>query len=441
MKHHSSASIASLAVAATLVSGPVLSQVLEEIIVTATKREENLQQVPLAVTAFSQEALNRIGANNVERLDALTPGLEWGQFGMSTKVAIRGQSTANSEANTDGSVVLFIDGIYLGRGQQMWSAMTDVERVEVLRGPQGTLMGRNAVGGSINIHTAKPSTEGIAAKLEVTGGSYDHIGVSGHFNLPITDTLAARVSFLQEDHDGYLENRFDPDESQMDEDMWYVRGALRYDEGPLRVDVSVDYYDQGGDGNGFSGARFFDQLTPETNTWAAALGGPDTGNTTDDWVINGNRSYRETESKSATLTISYDLTDNINVKSISGYSDFSQLAGGETDFSIAFLADCRLFTDAELLSTELQLSSINAEKLDWIVGLYYLDEEIDELFRFEAPQGFDPSFGLPPGSIDLSLRFGTATAESKAIFGQATYRFNDQLGLIVGARYTEDDKT
>ncbi len=156
MKHHSSASIASLAVAATLVSGPVLSQVLEEIIVTAQKREANLQMVPLAVSAFTQDRLTRIGANNVERLGALTPGFEWGQFGMSTKVSIRGQSTASSEANTDGSVALFIDGIYLGRGQQMWSAMTDVERVEVLRGPQGTLFGRNAVGGSINIISKKP---------------------------------------------------------------------------------------------------------------------------------------------------------------------------------------------------------------------------------------------------------------------------------------------
>ncbi|MCH7696890.1 MAG: TonB-dependent receptor plug domain-containing protein, partial [Proteobacteria bacterium] len=410
--------IASVSVVAMLVSAPVSSAILEEIIVTAQKRDENLQTVPLSVSAYSQDRLTRIGANNVERLGALTPGLEWGQFGMSTKVSIRGQSTASSEANTDGSVALFIDGIYLGRGQQMWSAMTDVERVEVLRGPQGTLFGRNASGGSINIITKKPSKE-IEAKFEVTAGTYDHISTSGHFNLPLTDSLAARVSFLQEDHDGYLVNRFEPDQSQLDEDMWYVRGALRFEDGgPLTVDLAVDYYDQGGNGNGFSGVKFFDQLTPEINTWAAALGGPDTGNTTEDWVFEGNRSYRDTESVTVALTISYDLTENINVKSISGYSDFSQLAGGETDFSIAFLADCRLFTDAKLLSTELQLSSIGAETLEWLVGFYYLDEEIVERFVFEFMPGafggpLDPRAASlvndPALVLDFSNRLGTAT--------------------------------
>ncbi len=458
MKKYSSALIASLSVVATLVSDPVLSQELEEIIVTATKREANLQQVPVAVTAFSQDRLNRIGANNVERLDALTPGLEWGQFGMSTKVAIRGQSTANSEANTDGSVALFIDGIYLGRGQQMWSAMTDVERVEVLRGPQGTLFGRNASGGSINIISRKPSQE-TEAKIQVTAGDYNRIGVDGYFNVPLNENWAARLTFLTEEHDGYLENTFDPNESQMDEDMWYVRGALRYDNGPLVVDVNVDRYDQGGNGNAFSGAKFFDQLTPDVNTWANLVSAfadptftfpdpPIPGNSlTNDWKIAANRSYRDTESTNVTLTISYDFA-NTTFKSITGHSDFSQEAGGETDFHTEFLADCRLLTDATIFSQEFQLSSNNAEKLEWLVGLYYLDEEIDEQFRFEAPQGLQGLlgflFGIPgdfTGSQDLSNRFGTATAESKAIFGQATYNITDQVRLTGGIRITEDDKT
>ena len=457
MKNYSSALIASVSVVAMLVSVPVLSQELEEVIVTAEKRSENLQRVSLAVTAFTQERLSRIGANNVERLDALTPGLEWGQFGMSTKVSIRGQSTASSEANTDGSVALFIDGIYLGRGQQMWSAITDVERVEVLRGPQGTLFGRNSSGGSINIISRKPSREKEFG-FEVTAGNYSHISTSGHFNFPLSDNLAARVSFMTEDHGGYLKNTFETDEDQMDEDMWYVRGALRYDEGPLLVDFNVDHYDQGGNGNAFSGAKFFDQLTPEVNTWADLVfafadptftfpNPPTPSNNTTDWEIAANRSYRDTKSTNTTLTISYDFA-NMTLKSISGYSDFSQEAGGETDFHTAFLADCRLLTDATIFSQELQLKSNNADKLEWLVGLYYLDEEIDEQFRFEAPQGLvgllSFLFGVPgdwSGTQDLSNRFGTATAKSTAIFGQATYSVTDQVRLTFGARYTEDDKT
>ncbi len=457
MKHYASALIASVSVVAMLVSGPVLSQELEEIIVTAQKRSENLQRVAVAITAFSQDYLDKIGANNIERLDALTPGLEWGQFGHSAKVSIRGMSLANTEANADSAVGLFVDGIYLGRGQQFWTVMTDVERVEVLRGPQGTLFGRNTSGGSVNIISRKPSRD-KEFRFEVTAGDYDHIGIAGHLNAPLSDTLAGRFSFYTEDHDGYLENTFDPGESQMDEQIWYVRGALRHDNGPLLVDFTVDHWDQGGNGNGFSGAKFFDQLAPTLNTWADLVSAfadstftfpdpPTLSNNTTDWEIAANRSYRDTESTSGSVTINYDFGE-LTLKSITGFSNYEQEAGGETDFSTLFLADCRLLTDATLFTQELQLSSNNAENLEWLVGLYYLDEEIDELFRFEAPQGLQGLLGfflgIPgdfTGTQDLSRRFGTATAESIAVFGQASYKLNDQVRLTLGARYTSDDKS
>jgi len=454
MKHHSSTLIASLAVAATLVSGPVLSQVLEEIIVTATKREENMQQVSVVVTAFSQDALDRIGANNIERLDALTPGLEWGQLGHSAKISIRGQSVANSESNADSAVALFVDGVYLGRGMQVWQTATDIERIEVLRGPQGTLFGRNASGGSVNIISNKPGRE-KEARFEVIAGDYDLLSVNGHFNTPMGDNWAGRLTFLTEEHDGFLENMSDPSNSQLDEDMWYVRGALRYDSGPLTVDISLDYYDQTGNGNGFSGAKFFDEVNLALNTFACTLPGLPPSfipagcpglpvNTENDWEIELNRSFRDTENTTATLTFDYDFATT-NLKSITAYSDFSQIAGGDTDFTDQWLLDCRLVTDATIFSQEFQLSSTGDEKLDWMVGLYYLDEEIVESFilvlPFGAPLGEDPEPTFDPISeFRGNDRRGTINTKSTAIFGQLTYRFNDQLGLTVGARYTEDDR-
>ena len=455
MKHYSSALIASVSVVAMLVSGPVLSRELEEIIVTAQKRSENQQRVPLAISAFTQEYLNKIGANNIERLDALTPGLEWGQFGHSAKISIRGLSLVNTESNADSSVAFHVDGVYLGRGMQAWTSMTDVERVEVARGPQGTLFGRNATGGTVNIINKKPSQE-FAAKFELTAGDYNHIGTSGHLNFPMSDNWAARVSFVTENHDGYLININDRDNDQLDEDMWSVRGALRYDNGPLVVDFSVEYYDQSGDGNGFSGAKFFDQSNLALNTFACVLpGSPDMGfipegcpdlpgNLETDWEIDANRSYRDTENLLVTGKLSYDFGE-MNFKSITAYSDFFQLAGGETDFTPQWLLDCRLDTDATVFTQEFQLSSTGADKLEWLVGAYYLDEKIDESFilvlPFGAPLGEDPE--PTAAAIDEFRGFdrvGTIKTTSLAAFGQATYHFNDQLGLTLGARYTEDDR-
>ncbi|TDJ12483.1 MAG: TonB-dependent receptor [Gammaproteobacteria bacterium] len=480
MKHHSSALITCLAVAATLVSGPVLSQVLDEIIVTARKREESLQQVSLAISAFSQDYLDQIGATDLERLDALTPGLSWGQHGLAVKISIRGMHISSSEANADSPVGFFVDGVYLGRGQQYWNPMVDVERVEVLRGPQGTLFGRNTSGGSINIITRKPSQE-FEAKFELTAGDYNHIGTSGHINFPMSDNWAGRLTFFTEEHDGYLENTYDgsgaqapspdplfqnvPGDDQMDEELWYVRGALRYDNGPLVVDFAVDAWDQGGNGNAFSGAKFFSQTDATINGWAAencfhpthglwptALCIPDPGeppfpvSTAGDWQIEGNRSFRDVEAASGTLTISYDFA-NVTLKSITAYNSYDGIGGGETDFTTVGIFDCRLRTDTTAFSQELQLSSNNAEKLEWTVGLYYLDEENVELFAIKAPSledfliGF---FGVPDFLFtngDFLRRDGTATAESTAIYGQGTYSFNEHFRLTLGARFTSDDKT
>jgi len=433
MKHHSSALIVPASVVAMLVSGPVLSQVLDEIIVTAQKREESLQQVPVAVSAFSQDYLNKIGAYNIERLDALTPGLEWGQHGHGAKISIRGMSVANSEANSDSPVGFFVDGIYLGRGQQFWAVMSDVERVEVLRGPQGTLFGRNTSGGSINLISRKPGRE-TAGKIEVTAGDYNHVGVSGFFNAPMGENWAGRLTFYSEDHDGYLENTFETDQDQMDEDLWSVRGALRYDSGPLVVDIALERWEQGGNGNAFSGAKYFSPILPGLNFWATILSGQDIPeNSATPWQIHGNRSYRDKESTNGTLTISYDFA-NTTFKSITGFSDYVGTDGGETDFSELFLFDCRLFTDVQTFSQEFQLSSNTNENLQWVAGLYYLDEDQFEEFAIAV-------FDTPIPTGDVYNRLGTATAEALAIYGQGTYSISEKTRLTIGARYTTEDKT
>ncbi len=429
---------ACVAVLLGVVAGqPVLAQELEDIVVTAQRREQSLQDVSIAVSAFSQDRLREIGANNIERIDLLTPGLEWGQFGLGTKVSIRGQGVANFEANTDGPVGFFVDGIYLGRGQQVWSVLSDIERVEVLRGPQGTLFGRNTTGGSINVVSAKPQKE-FDFSANLRAGDFDRIEVSGMVNIPLSDTFSTRFVLFHEEHDGFIENQFNPANDYLDDDITYARGALRFDnDDNVLIDVAFDYWDQSMNGAAFSGIKFFDQDEPTVNTWASALLGL-TGaarlpaDTTADWKFNADtQSRHDVESYSVVGTVQIDINWAI-LKSITGYSDYEQFAGGDSDFSTEPLADLTLDTKAQVFSQEFQLQSRgDNERLDWIVGLYYLDEEIDELFRFD--------FLL--GGFDFATRDGTATAESIAVFGQVEYGLTEQLRLVLGGRWTEDDKS
>ncbi|MDG1987256.1 MAG: TonB-dependent receptor [Halieaceae bacterium] len=409
---------------------------LEEVVVTAQKRDQNLQEVPLAVSAFMNEDVRQVGANNIERLDAITPGLEWGQFGLGARVSIRGQGVANFEANTDGPVGLFVDGIYLGRGQQAWTSITDVERVEITRGPQGTLFGRNTTGGSINIVPKKPSTEDVEAGIDLNLFDYSGREVSGFVNIPLSDTVAVRFTGFYEKHDGFIENQFDDDNSYLDEDMTYIRGAARFTPSDrFTFDFSAEYWDQSGNGAAFSGVNFFDQDAPQINTWSGALSGvpdlPANGGNNNDWEINQDgESTRDISSSIVVATVQYDF-DNFSIKSVTGYSDYDQYAGGDSDFSTLALADLSLDTQAELFTQEIQLTSIGDSPLEWIAGFYYLDETIDELFRF--------NFLL--GGFDFSTRDGTSDTTSWAVYADAIYNLSESFAIFGGIRYTEDDRS
>lgn len=428
--------VAVISVATLLHWAPAATAQLEEVVVTAQKRDQNLQEIPLAVSAFSGDDVSEVGANNIERLDALTPGLEWGQFGLGARVSVRGQGVANFEANTDGPVGIFVDGTYLGRGQQAWTSITDVERVEITRGPQGTLFGRNTTGGSINIVSKKPTTEGLEGGIDLDVFDYSGTEVAGFVNIPVSDTVALRFTGMFEEHDGFIENQFDSANSYLDEDMQYFRGAVRFMPSErLTVDLAAEYWDQGGNGAAFSGVKFFDQDSPELNTWATALSGqpniPANGGNANDWEINlDGKSYRDVSSSIYVATLQYDF-ETFAIKWVTGYSDYEQLAGGDSDFSTLALADLSLDTQAELFSQEIQLTSTGDGPLQWIAGIYYLDETIDELFRFD--------FTL--GGFDFSTRQGTSDTTSLAAYADVTYNLSEVFTVFGGVRYTEDDRS
>ena len=488
MKNYSSALIASLPVVAMLFSGPVLpaddedeaEAALEEVIVTATRRVVNLQEVDLAISAFTAADLDRMGVNNIERLDLLTPGFEYGAFGAGNALTIRGLGRPNFEANTPGAVGVFVDGVYRSRGQQAWLAMLDSERVEITRGPQGTLYGRNTNGGNINIITNKPHDE-FDFFGDVEFGNYNSITTRAMVNAPLSDTFQFRGSVLYEEHDGYIENSNSIGTDLLDEEQTYFQGALRWTPNEdVEIIARAHYWEQGGFGTAFSGHKlrnnpgelnsvvefwnfvcdnvFFSPMVFDqpaligTNACTPGRGTGIAANDLDPYNIDYDfPARRDVDESGFSLHIDWDL-ENIRLSSITSYTDYQQFSEGDVDFSAIPTWQALITQDLQAFSQEFHISSIGSEPLEWLLGFYYFDEDNKEIFSdtlTSFPEIFGPGALVDPrlagiGSsvttgFTLNFRDSKATTESTAIFGQASYSLSDQVRLTGGVRYTKDD--
>ena len=193
------------------IAGPVNAQVLEEIIVTAQKREQNIQDVGIAITAFSGEQMRQLGYTNAQQITALAPGVHTVQPNGEANyaLAIRGAANSDFVANQESPVSLYVDEVYISQMSGAGFMLFDMERVEILRGPQGTLYGRNATGGLAHFVTNKPDQE-FGGYGQVTVGEYDQVKFQGAVTGALTEGLSARLSVSTHHNSGYVENRLDP---------------------------------------------------------------------------------------------------------------------------------------------------------------------------------------------------------------------------------------
>jgi iron complex outermembrane receptor protein len=209
-----SALLVVMAVSALSAAGPVVAQSeadaqaeslggLAEVIVTAQRREESLQDVPLSIVALSSETLKQYDVTEASRLEQLVPGLRLGRSGADPRPAIRGIYTESIQGNADPRVGFYIDEIYQSRTSQTSVPFVDLERVEVQKGPQGTLYGRNSFGGNIAIATAKPNDK-FEGGLSLVLGSYSRVMLDGYVNLPINEAVAVRFAAYAEKRDGFI---------------------------------------------------------------------------------------------------------------------------------------------------------------------------------------------------------------------------------------------
>ncbi|MEM6708649.1 MAG: TonB-dependent receptor [Pseudomonadota bacterium] len=428
--------------------------VIEEVVVVAQRREQSLQDAPLALTAVTGENLQDNGVVDLTRLEQLTPGLQFGQSGNDARPAIRGARTESVAVQQDPVIGFFQDGVYRSRTSQALAAFVDVERVEVLRGPQGTLFGRNTFGGAINVLSRQPEQEQDFGMI-VTLGDYDRRRLEGFFNTPLTETVALRVAGSLDQHDPYVENSFDSDKGLRDREENYLRGTVRWEPND-RLDLSVraSYWTQGGRGNSDFG--YFLLGTPlETDSAEAVIRSPidrtnpRVGGGFGAADANPYRIQRDFRAELDTTQETLDLDLNLDLgfasaRVLAAYADFESTRTADSDLSTAASAFSGQLDRAETRSLEVLFTSQHEGPLEWVAGAYYLDDETQGIFFFDRLFATDSVTNLPdptqpaPNS-DFNSRADVDT-ESLAFFGQGTFSLTERLRLTGGVRWTEDEK-
>ena len=431
------------------------SGVLEEVTVTARKREESIQTVPIAVTAISGEQIERSFKFKVEGLDDMAPNVELGrmQFGGGGLTgSIRGISFAETERTFEPAVGLMVDGVNYGTGTGAMVDLFDIESVEILRGPQGTLYGRNTMGGTINIRRTRPTGE-FGGKVAVGVANYDGLELKGVFNMPIVkDTLALKISAIDLRNDLHTFNVINGKrESGLDQTtlgfklLWTpnddVDILLSYDN--VSDDSSyptvINISEEGDTFCDLGNLGVFDPIgfmcLGDTADFVASYGRDFYDYNTD---VTGLPFEATIDSDIATLEINWDINDSLTFNSITGYHDvadrlFAEVTG-VPDFQVApdvwvpfFVVD-RIQT-YEQLSQEFRLVSNNDGKFNYVAGLYY----------FGSEYGLEPQTVINLGSLVQTLT-STQKLDAYAAYAEIYYQLSDKNRLTIGGRYTDEKK-
>ncbi|WP_234703232.1 TonB-dependent receptor [Sphingobium chlorophenolicum] len=421
---------------------------IEDIVVTAQKRAENIQRVPIAISALGGEALANKGFDSLTTLTKLAPSLQLSNFGPIAFVTMRGIGNENTTAGGDPGVAFHYDGVYIGRPIGTLFSAFDTERVEILRGPQGTLYGRNATGGSINYITKKPGDE-LEGNFDATLGNYDMWRIRGALNIPVSDAISTRVVAFREKRDGFTHNAVPGGTDANDANNWGVRGhILLKPTSDFSALLSAAYIHSGGVGSQPELRTPFPGSTTGQN-----LGGPPIPGL-NNYLVNGvplvndlrpfhegknSEEYQRNSLAIFSANLEYDL-GAATIKSITAYARSEFNSQADTDYSPKDLGVLDLEEKAHQFSQELQIVS-NAgpnAPLNWILGAYYFREKG---FRQSAFRGGRYAIIAANNNVPDGFRLaGDVTSKSYAFFGQATVRPLDRWSITGGLRYTHDEK-
>ncbi|MCE3253822.1 MAG: hypothetical protein K0Q67_2842 [Cellvibrio sp.] len=410
---------------AGLVYSPiVLSQsaadpVVEEMIVTAQMREENAQSIPLAIGVYDKNFIVRVGASSLTEIEAAIPNINFGRGDRNSRgeIAIRGVGDYSRNIGTNARVAVYVDGVLTGRSSSFDQSLLDVTQIEVLRGPQGTLSGTNAVAGAINIITQKPEDR-FTAELLGNTGNYDLNSLTAKINLPLTDELFTNLLLGTTRQDGYIYNStLDRDLQGINRDIAKLK--LRYvGIENLLLDVGFDYLhddDQSTNAEALAGRGFM--LAPEPYV-----------------VAHNADEFEQRELKGTTIEATYETPAQYRWISITGIrsNEFSELS--EEDYSPLDVGISLFDEKSDQFSQEIRFASPKWEKGDYILGAYFLDQDISTQRSAKAGPFFPQA---PNSSVQTPA---TAEVESTSLYLHGNYYFNQQWSLTAGIRYVHEDK-
>lgn len=407
---------------------------LDDVIVTAQRREQSLQEVPIAITAFGAETLERTAATGIQDIAAKAPGVTLTQFNIGEpQLYIRGVGTSSDSAASDPSIGFSIDEVSIGRSGASALSFLDIERVEVLRGPQGTLYGRNASGGALNIYTRKPVFEdsgSITARI----GSFDEYGLEGVVNRQLGDDSAIRFAARYTTNDGYAES-LPSGEGLEGGTSWGARLSYLKDIGDWSVLVSGDYSEDDMDGH----ARIPVTASGTAPAFVTLIDSLRAG-------MDRRQSFSSPDNYQARTN--YGLTGRVehsgqafDFVSLTSYRDndysWRDNLGGLPFPGFPLSVDNRASEAATQFSQEFRLVSKPDSAINWVAGAYFFQEDIDRSERFIV----NTALPIAPPSFGGDTTFlQDATNRSYALFGQANIPFAEIWELTLGARWTWDER-
>ena len=423
----------SLLIGGVFVSPPAWSQdaadanVIEEIIVTARHRSENIQNVPIAMSAVTGAAIQEARIYTLQELEYSVPNLVFGETGSSgeTHIGIRGIGDFSRNIGFDTRVGVYLDGVFAGQSLAVDQGLVDIAQVEVLRGPQGTLFGKNSSSGAINITSNKPELGETSGELRLGAGNMDSTSGQAILNFPLGDTAAARISLITHKQGGYVDNLFTGGKN-MSGDQTLGRLRLRFQPSDaLDINFSYDFREQ--DNN----LVFLEPDAAFENSSGNPAAAPN-------FVVDQDADLIDQNSGSGGgLTVDYTFNNGHVLTSITGVRTVDRKVGSDEDATRTFTLDARYFEDDfDHITQELRLASPDDQAFRYVVGAFYFDQDA----KTDRVVALGPGFGGPPEGVDAAVQDSAVDTTNIAIFVNGDLDVSDKWTLSGGLRYTDESK-
>ncbi len=423
---------------------------LEEVIVTAQKREQKAQDVGIAMTVMSGDEIASLHYTNASDLAAQSPGVETRrQFpnrGLRSNFFIRGVGSTDFNDATETPIAIYVDDFYMISPSTTDFSLMDIARAEVLKGPQGTLFGRNSNGGAVQFVTNKPQFDAVSGSFEVGFGTDETRQLQGVLNVPVSDKFAIRLAGMLDDHGFLTENVLAGGRDAADQNFTAGRVSLRYK--PTDA-LDITYKFQHGDSHGAYGETDplvtlaqpeGDVIHKPDNTNAFGYNPSTNGTDEADRIAAEGLNQGSNKTQSHLLRIEWDVADNVTFTSISGFLNQRYSVYEDCDGTPSIICNYDGFYESKHYSQEFRLNG-NTNRINWTAGLYYLHQEssggLDAPLYFTADGNVDPS-GITPG-LGFYADFDQ-TLNAYAAFGQIEYALTDKVTLIGGVRFSRDEK-